>query len=279
MKRIPQFVVTLLSVFILGSCVQFGASHPQATVYAFIPGECLKSTQLQTQLYNQNLLRTTLEHINESKHTFEFLLVLDLCGLDGIALHRIAPGGFAYEQALMPSDSLYRQFGVNSSRVRKAYKLVFDEIYESISGLGLQGPFFTPTTIYYCEGMVLSSSHDFNGIKAGENLAPIVSLYDPSFMNRQGLPLDYSVPSLKLPDHYQCLTRMFKVRIPLSEDDVIEDEDITFHIELPVKVGMFLTMLNDRLTDPDAEMLFRDEVLTCDLTIPHSAPLFPYPVN
>ena len=122
--------------------------------------------------------------------------------------------------------------------------------------------------------MKLTSSHDFHGIIAGDDLSSIAYLYSDE------LPYDeYELPIITVPSDYQLLSPVMLVRIPLSEDDVIEDEDITFHIELPVKVGMFLAMLNDRLTDPDAEMQFRDEVLTCDFTIPRNEPVHPYPGN
>ena len=44
-------------------------------------------------------------------------------------------------------------------------------------------------------------------------------------------------------------------------------ETVNVHIEIPVKVGLFLNYLKDNKTNPDAQMLFRDEVLTCDFSM------------
>ena len=53
------------------------------------------------------------------------------------------------------------------------------------------------------------------------------------------------------------------------EDHEVVNEYVTFKIEMPLKVGMMLTLLRDRLTDPDATMQFRDELFTGNVMFPN----------
>jgi hypothetical protein len=77
------------------------------------------------------------------------------------------------------------------------------------------------------------------------------------------------IPSIQVPDGYTPILPGLVLSFPVGENEVV-NEDVTFHIEIPVKVGMFLTLLKDRFTYPEAEMQFRDEILTCDFTIPRN---------
>ena len=45
------------------------------------------------------------------------------------------------------------------------------------------------------------------------------------------------------------------------------DEEVTFNITLPIKLGMCLNWINDLLTDPDAEYQYKDVILTETFTI------------
>ena len=51
-------------------------------------------------------------------------------------------------------------------------------------------------------------------------------------------------------------------------DRQIVDDVLKISIEIPVKVGLFLNYLMEKKTNPDATMQFRDEVLTCEFTVP-----------
>ena len=57
--------------------------------------------------------------------------------------------------------------------------------------------------------------------------------------------------------------------IPISENDLSNNDNINIHLEIPVKVGLFLNYLNDRITNPNAEMKYRNEVLSGDFTFHH----------
>ena len=108
---------------------------------------------------------------------------------------------------------------------------------------------------------VLPADKTFAGIPAGENLASIVHFYPNS---------DYlykRIPSVDVPDGFFTLREGIWFTFVIEDFEVVT-EDVNFHIEIPVKVGMLLNLLHDRLTDPDAQMQFKDEVLVGDILIP-----------
>ena len=65
------------------------------------------------------------------------------------------------------------------------------------------------------------------------------------------------------------LPRCLVVVIPISENDLSNNDNINIHLEIPVKVGLFLNYLNDRITNPNTEMKYRNEVLSGDFTFHH----------
>ena len=53
-----------------------------------------------------------------------------------------------------------------------------------------------------------------------------------------------------------------------NKESVIEVEEGTeLYISIPVRVGLYLNWLNDKLAEPDSQMEYRDEVLTCTIRI------------
>ena len=71
---------------------------------------------------------------------------------------------------------------------------------------------------------------------------------------------------MDFPNEYLPLGRYISVLIPLG-DYQFSYENVRFHFEIPVKVGLFLHYLKDKISDPNAEMQFKDEVLTCDFSM------------
>ena len=51
-----------------------------------------------------------------------------------------------------------------------------------------------------------------------------------------------------------------------TEDCELTEEEVTFELNIPVKVVMYLNWINDKLTDPDAPVPYKDEVLHCKFT-------------
>lgn len=125
---------------------------------------------------------------------------------------------------------------------------------------------------------------DFAGVKAGDNIiSGYMNEHDWAIAGRpedvSGLlsfcPVKYifnSVWDLDKPfgdefADYACVNgRVFGIYIPTRDFEEI-DEDVTFNLSVPVKVGLYLTWLNDKISDPEAPFPYRDETLTCTFTI------------
>ena len=56
------------------------------------------------------------------------------------------------------------------------------------------------------------------------------------------------------------------LQIPL-EGKMLTNEWVKFTLEIPVKVVMYLNWLDDRITDPNAPIPYREDVLRCEFTV------------
>lgn len=73
-----------------------------------------------------------------------------------------------------------------------------------------------------------------------------------------GIPLDYkSMPGESV-----------SFSVPLDDFTVVK-EPVTFELNIPVKVVMYLRWLNDRLIDLSAPVPYKEEVLHCRFTSPY----------
>lgn len=165
----------------------------------------------------------------------------------------------------IPSKDVYNTFGTYSRRVKKAYNDIFGAYYATANpNLGIT------STIYYCGGMIMTADKTFAGVPAGDNLAEVVIMPIPndkySHVSRYGFT---PIPTIDVPEGYSIIGNNTAIYFPIDDHVLIDGEEVTFHLEIPVKVGLLLTLLRDRLTNPDAQMQYRDEVLTCDFTINH----------
>ena len=197
----------------------------------------------------QPISETHIEHIDKQPH-LRFWVTLDMES-DTLALPSLYGFGFSNNSGIEPTDATFSVFKNNSKRVKKEYKNCFSEIQSQV------GEEFNLTSIYYDDGIKLISDHSFNGIPAGENLWTITKAYPSNQLKICLLSFENALPN--------CLYIM----IPLSENDLSDKDDIHIHLEIPVKVGLFLNYLNDRITNPYAEMKYRNEVLSGDFTFHH----------
>ena len=159
---------------------------------------------------------------------------------------------------LIPRASVFEQFGDDSRLVKEAYDQICAE-YKALLGPEPTDGFIT--TIYYCGGLVITADTDFAGIPAGENIAPLAHLFPDEI--RQYTP----IPTISVPEDYFPLRMYSPIKFWIEDHKVVKQE-VSLHVELPVKLGMMLTLLHDRLTDPNAQMQFKDEVLVGDILIP-----------
>lgn len=244
----------LLSVVVVlvSSCV--GAAVPEASPVTIIPGESLKSTSLHFD--PSKSFRVTGDGDGHTGLLIGLTLDLDV---ETEVLSRIEGVGPTSVYTYSPNPALFECYGPDAQKVQDAYKDIFAGYYSEV-GTGKNRAGIT-STIFYCGGMVITANTTFAGIPAGENLAYIV----------HGFPDDrlvhYPIPTVAVPDEYVPLRD--EIGIKFWQDDFeLVAENVTLRIEIPVKVGMLLTLLNERLNTPDAELHFRDEVLICTVTIP-----------
>ena len=232
-------------VFSLISCDKFGPTPPASKV-AIIPGECLARTQLGYVDYGQ-------ESISNGKTG----LVI------GFKIYWNTEGSLLNSDiyGILPSKDTYSAFGKDSKKVKTSFNKIFDTYAKNVNRFDFNG---CTSTVYYCGGMVLTADSSFAGIPSGDNLAPVVL----PFTDDPGRWEITPIPTIDIVDTYYPFADVLRLIIPLDSYSLIR-EAVTFHLEIPVKTGLLLTLLRDRLTDPDAQMQYRDEVLTCDFTINH----------
>lgn len=244
------FIMTLLGVC---GCTFFTPSGRPASLYSiFLPGESLKSNVLYS--YTEQPISEHIYHIDKQPH-LRFWVTLDMES-DTLSNSLSGSASSPYHE-IKPTDAAFNVFNNNSKQVKKEYNNCFSEI------LSLVGEGFDYTSIYYDDDVKLLSDISFNGIPAGENLWPVTKIH-PS----QPVPV-ISQPKTSLLNFENSLPRCLVVVIPISENDLSNNDNINIHLEIPVKVGLFLNYLNDRITNPNAEMKYRNEVLSGDFTFHH----------
>lgn len=156
----------------------------------------------------------------------------------------------------VPTDDLLNEFGNNAEVIKAKY----NEIYSSYD-FGIEQYQYQYTTILYRHNTLsLTANVPFLGIPAGEELCSKV--YVGCFTPQELL----AVPGIEYGENEIALGSRFQIIIP-SENPSMLEQAATFKLSIPVKVGMYLHWLNDKLTDSDAQMQYRDEVLTCTFTI------------
>ena len=159
---------------------------------------------------------------------------------------------------LMPGANIFETFGSDARQVKTAFKNIYDE-YRSILGSNpVNGAI---STVYYAGGIVITANKEFAGIPAGENLAPLLRVFPECL--EQYTP----IPTIDAPEGYLPLPMTTPIKFRVDDFDVTE-EIVVFQVEIPVKIGMMLTLLRDRLSDPDAKMQFNDVVFTSSFMTP-----------
>ena len=244
---ICAFIMALFGVY--GCNIFTPAGRPAPLHSVFLPGESLMSNGFLYTYTEQPISEMFTLHIDKQPH-LRFWVILDMES-DTLHLPSLYGSGFSTNRGIEPTDAAFNAFKNNSKLVKKEYNNCFSEI-QSLVGEG-----FDFTSIYYDDGIKLISDHSLNGIPAGENLWSVTKIYPSNQLKTTLLNFENTLPS------------RLTVMIPLSENDLSDKDDIHIHLEIPVKVGLFLNYLNDRITNPNAEMQYRNEVLSGDFTFHH----------
>jgi hypothetical protein len=260
MKAIYRYLVFIVIACLLSSCGKKTAT-PGANVQYFIPGECLESAELRPVPEFDDLSRRVVQN------RLEFVFLFDLSNVTTEYINNST-------SRVIPSDKLFDNFGANS----KAVKEIYESAYADCMNLFPKINWLSISTILYDGGISLIADKDFAGIPANEELAPLImglpmndeyieqfgkdAVLAPgthlheNIDNALGIPLDY----------FTALEGdLLSFSIPMGDYEIVE-ENITFELKVPVKVVKYLTWLNDRLTDPEAEVPYEEKILHCRFT-------------
>ena len=269
MKQLINSIIITTVILLLTSCGKFGAATPCASQISIVPGECLSSSEMV--LFRDWAWIVPATGINE--------LYVDIdtdmgSHMQRVVLSRDKEFGFVTAEGVIPSDDIFAAFGDDADQIKTSYWEALDNYGKLVDNSGklidsYEGGLISATTVYInVNDIVITADTEFAGVPAGENLASITHITDCSY-NFGNKPIsDIIVPQSFFPFISTGLRLWF--RGADFEGYSIVRDDVNLHIEIPVKVGLFLTMLRDRLTNPEAEMQYRDEVLTCDCHITHN---------
>ena len=254
----------LLGSFV-SSCNKLSGTPSQE--YTLLPGECLTSPALSFSTDHFRIVdnSTTLEHTGR----FDYCLVFDFDMRS--VLHKV-PERSDRDGRYCPAENVFDEFGENSLAVKNAYETYWRDVASSTNW-----ETFYVSTIFYDCGASLVADKDFARFKAGENILNDALSYDEwlaaedrdhkVFISPLWPP---SSPDLHLDGfqyRYALGANAIAIVIPWRGGELlVVDEDVTFTFKMPVKVGLYLTWLSNRLTDPNAPFPYREETLTCTFT-------------
>lgn len=220
----------------------------------FLPGECLRSPALIFSRFHLYEGKYRTDGTRQTFFVFSF-------AMDMKCVYSPAPprGVDRY----LPTDDVFNAFEGSCPNIKELYEEVWQEVTDSKAGNCFS------SSIFYDSGISLTADKEFAGFPTGDNIASNVSssdrdetsilFYGPCHAYYHTIPVGDSFT-------YNCyLPQAFELRIPINDFDIV-DEDITFNLSIPVKVGLYLTWLSNKLSDPDTPFPYREEILTCTFT-------------
>ena len=245
-----SFICTV--VFLLSACDSLPSNVPDPVEHTFLTGECLVSNNL---LFNPS----KDFYINDYRGALSFCFAFSLdCEAVKDDVTRYYPESLR-DYRYIPSDIVFNHFAENSQKVREGYEQAWLEMDH---GNGYSN--MDVITVFYDEGASLKADKVFAGHPAGENLA---SYCDWRLLLREmrllSFPQDNTIGSPFM------LSTKGDVRFPIGNCDVVEEE-VTFTLDIPVKVVNYLSWINNRLSDPNASMPSREDILHSSFTIKKS---------
>lgn len=239
---------------------------PSADICTLLTGECLESAEL---LYYTP--ESDGQQIDNNRLIFGFSL-----DLTHHTKQRTDETVFALKWRDIPSNDLFEKFGNNQNAIKEEFDNIFSDFSASF-GERFHKQSYSIVTVLYNGGLSLTANKDFAGYPAGSNLASIVTccpMYDNLVKESGENPViapAYNTPAnaggfLGIPLDYICMLKDgVEFSIPIDNHQLVE-ESVTFNLEIPVKVVLYLTWLNDKRTNPNASVPYKEEVLHCTFT-------------
>ena len=241
---ISMIVAVLFAMLSIHSCTGLPSAYYDPQPFVFLPGECLTTTELHCSYAGPRG-----EHYDTGQ-SYIFYFYSDM-GTEGDKLEKFSRGA---TWRIVPSDSVFQQFGSNASAVKEEY----DRIWYSIP--------YPETTIYLNGEPTLIADRDFGGLPAGSNL---VVLLDRVSFGDSCVPMpDGVLPEPKGRCAFHPSSYGFTYRIDNTDYryERVDGEPVNFVLTVPVRVVYYLTWLNDKLTDENAPMTWKDVVLSHSFT-------------
>lgn len=233
--------VTAMMIFATASdCSHFGPPTGPNQCY-FLTGECLKSNKMEPVNYEFNLGLSTL--------------VLPL-RLDWDTQSASFKNRYAV-YAILPSENVFNSFADDAKSLK-------NDFYAEYNRFDFSHSLSSTITVFCKDGIIVTADKEFCSIPAGENLFPtVVQIEDFDY---QDLLLDqYQLPRETIPEGCKIIRPAIHCKIHYADSQSF-DEEITFHLEVPVKVGLYLHYLKDKRNTADARMQYLDEILSGDFT-------------
>ena len=249
---------------IAGVCSCVKASQPAANYRYFIPGECIASTELN--YYSPPDFSDIDQVLVDDRVSFGFTLNLS----NTQKVLEYPPSTYR----VYPSEVIFNSFGKNKELVYDGFVNAVDNY---LSALPILSANYDLATILYTEGISLVADSEFAGYQPGENLAPLLTCV---YRYQGAVPLagdtiiasplnarDLTADAFDIPLNYMTMTGAYGLSfaIPIGDHKVVE-ERVSFELSIPVKVVMYLTWLNDRISNPNAPIPYKEEVLHCTFT-------------
>ncbi len=230
-------LLALIPIFVSCSLLPAAMPDPWPSL-SLIPGECLQSSEL------------VCSYAAAEGHNYKLSFALDL-NVEYEVLENDFYGR-PKKHRYMPSEQLFQKFEGNASVVKEEYNNIWNSMDSNYD--------YSFCTLLI-EGFSLVADVEFAGFPAGDNLFPLVS---ESWFNKKlpsSIPFDSHFVDNSFIKYSDCSTGIF-LDFNNEEYEIVRQR-VNFILEMPVKSAQYLTWLNDRLTDENAQMTWKDEVLTC----------------
>ena len=240
MKRIHLLFIGALAVLVC-ACGKLGAGTPDLSPDYLLTGECLVSTELKH-------FQPGYESQQVNGQGFSFGFRLDISHTQQIYYQK---GVLVNSRSfVIPSDDLFNSLGSNANNVKSKVEQLCRELKSS----GFSH--YNMNSIFFGKDISLTANKDFAGRKAGSNLADLIVSYPHLGSSILDIPSDYP---------YMTNAEGLSFSIPADGHELIE-EYVRFKLRMPVRIVMYLHWLNDRISNPDAVVPYKDEVLHCEFT-------------
>lgn len=273
-KQNPMQQNLLFSVLVLLllSCSPLPSAIPDLThpVVSLLPGECLVDNDLKCVYSNS--------YGEGQYYCFRFSLNVE-------TQYEVVEQGHYYSEVVpirhrhRPTDSVFKQFGGNARRVKEQYDYIWNDLN------------FSQSTVFYNGEMTLVADKEFAGIPAGENLAgllesrsfpddkPIIHLEPFNSDSLEMLllaPINRIVlfgPSNNQDDYLASeaeyidvdKTALLVFFMPIQDYECVS-ETVSFQLSIPIRSAQYLTWINDRVSNENAQINWKEDILTCQFS-------------